>query len=199
MTENQKEMHKCITDTQTGMQDLIVQTINPLIGKVNAVQRQEQEISAVKEDLKNLVGQVEQGFKILTVAAKSQLAHGEMEGSVPPNPPGHGAEGTCHTLQVPQAGGGGGPAPPIPPLKVEVGASMEFVQLLHAIESTKNEVHMQIHTLHAEVKSLKEQQKLNEGRENEQRLKTWKKKSKRRHKKELEKAKKELPHRVQWI
>ena len=106
MTENQKEMHKYITDTQTGMQDLIVQTINPLIGKVNAVQVQEQEISAVKEDLKNLVGQVEQGFKILTVAAKSQLAQGEREGSVPLNPPGHGAEGTCHTLQVPQAGGG---------------------------------------------------------------------------------------------
>ena len=171
MSEHQKEVHKCITDTHTGMQDLIVQTINPFIANVNAVQRQEQEISAVKEDLKNLVGQVEQGFKILTVAAKSQLAQGEREGSVPLNPPGHGAEGTCHTLQVPQAGGGGGPAPPIPPLKVEVGASMEFVQLLHAIESTKNEVHMQIHPLHAEVKSLKEQQKLDEGRENEQRLK----------------------------
>ena len=47
---------------------------------------------------------------------------------------------------------------------------MDFARLLHAIESTKNEVHMQIHTLHAEVKSLKEQQKLEKGRENEEKI-----------------------------
>ena len=126
MAENQKEMHKCITDTQTGMHDLIVQAINPLIGKVNAVQVQEQEISAVKEDLKNLVGQVEQGFKILTVAAKSQLAQGEREGSVPLNPPGHGAEGTCHTLQVPQAGGGGVPHLPFLLLRWKLARPWNF-------------------------------------------------------------------------
>ena len=105
-------MQRRITDTQTGMQDLLVQAINPLLGKVNAVQTQEKEISAVKEDLKTLVVQVEEGFKMLSAAAKSRVAPGEKGGSAAPDPLKQGEEGAAPGPQILQGRGEGGLQPP---------------------------------------------------------------------------------------
>jgi TolA-binding protein len=114
MEERQKEMQKRIADAQAGMQDLLVQAINPLMGKVNAVQVQkEKEISAVKEDFKTLNVQVEEGFKMLSAVVISQVARGEKEGGVPPNPLKQGEEGAVSSPQIPQVRGEGGASSPL--------------------------------------------------------------------------------------
>ena len=74
---------------------------------------------------------------MLSAAVKSQVARDGKEDSGLPNLLKQGEEVAVSSPQIAQVRGEGGKSPPYPPLKVEVGASMDFARILHAIESTK--------------------------------------------------------------